>query len=121
MADIVERKNGGVWIKYSSIRDVCAEITRTDLSNALIAAAYEDAAEVAFGSFANGTGVRDEILAQTPADAQAALDRMLAQAREDGLRDAAEKLGNLHAGFTYRPKDMRRHVMQMIKKDKTNG
>jgi len=62
---------------------------RADLVNELIAAAYEDASEVAFGSFATGTGVRDEILAQTPDDARAALAARDQQVREEALREAA--------------------------------
>ena len=94
---------------------------RADLVNELIAAAYEDAAEVAFGSFATGTGVRDEILAQTPDDARAALAARDRRVREAALREAAEKLGKLHDGFTYRPRDMKRHVRALIEKDQANG
>ena len=97
------------------------EYIRKDVSDALIAAAYEDAAEVAFGSLANGTGVRDEILAQTPDDARAALAARDQRVREEALREAAEKLGKLHDGFTYRPRDMKRHVRALIEKDQTNG
>ena len=65
------------------------EYIRKDVSDALIAAAYEDAAEVAFGSLSNGTGVRDEILAQTPDDARAALAARDQRVREEALREAA--------------------------------
>lgn len=46
---------------------------------------------------------------------------MLKAEREKALREAADKLGNLHDGFTYRPRDMKRHVLQMIEKDATDG
>jgi len=65
--------------------------------------------------------VRDEILAQTPDDARAALAARDKQVREAALREAAEKLGKLHDGFTYRPRDMKRHVRALIEKDQANG
>jgi hypothetical protein len=50
-----------------------------------------------------------------------AVDRVRQEAREEALRDAAEKLGKLHDGFTYRPRDMKRHVLAIITKGQANG
>lgn len=64
--------------------------------------------------------IASEVQSETPGNTVEELvmldlaQAMVAKAREDALREAAEKLGNLHAGFTYRPRDMRRHVLQMI-------
>jgi len=58
------------------------------LAQAMVAAAYEDAAAFLDGkhdAFARVTR------SSTPADARAALDAMLAKAREDALREAAER------------------------------
>lgn len=75
------------------------------MTDARVAAAYEDAAKLisltcdlvdAAGYSAFADRVREivhGIQSRTPADAQAALDRMLAKAREDALREAAEKAG----------------------------
>lgn len=30
------------------------------------------------------------------------------------FREVADKIGNLYGGFTYRPRDMRRHILKMI-------
>jgi len=77
------------YVYASSAQTKGTKYIRADLVNELIAAAYEDAAEVAFGSFANGTGVRDEILALTPDDARAALAARDQRVREEALREAA--------------------------------
>jgi hypothetical protein len=63
------------------------EYIRKDLAQAMVAAAYEDASELlpeAWGAS------RMEMCSRTPADARAALDAMMAKAREDALREAAE-------------------------------
>lgn len=101
------------------------------LAQAMVAAALEDAAfDVHVECWSDGDGGRatDVLLAEkattvlaiqaikaaTPDDARAALEARDKRVREDALREAAEKLGNLHDGFTYRPRDMKRHVLQMI-------
>jgi hypothetical protein len=72
------------------------QYTRTDHSQALVAAAYEAAGEhlnwqwypdeVAWAVRGGAT----EIVALTPADAQAALDRLIADAERRGMERAAE-------------------------------
>ena len=104
------------------------EYIRKDVSDALIAAAYEDAAEVAFGSLSNGTGVRDEILAQTPDDARAALAARDRRVREAALREAAAidldvEVRNdcwRHAALDTE-EAYRKAVLALIEKDQTNG
>ena len=84
------------------------EYIRADLVNELIAAAYEDAAEVAFGSFATGTGLRDEILAQAPDAARAALEPVTVR--------ICQKCGHPENNHPYR------HMfVALIEKDQANG
>ena len=92
------------YVYASSAQTKGTKYIRADLVNELIAAAYEDAAEVAFGSLSNGTGVRDEILAQTPDDARAALAARDQHVREGALREAmavADATMKKYAAATY--------------------
>lgn len=70
------------------------EYIRKDVSDALVAAAYEDAAGVAV-DWANSDverpddGVWMNVVARTPAEACAALDRIRQEARDEALQEAA--------------------------------
>ena len=101
------------------------EYIRADLVNELIAAAYEDAAEVAFGSFATGTGVRDEILAQTPDDARAALAARDKRVREEALQEALQRIAGLKRGYSEDVDEGHeqayRTIEALIEKDQANG
>jgi len=116
------------YVYASSAQTKGTKYIRADLVNELIAAAYEDAAEVAFGSLSNGTGVRDEILAQTPDDARAALAARDRRVREAALREAAAidldvEVRNdcwRHAALDTE-EAYRKAVLALIEKDQTNG
>ena len=95
---------------HSMFEALCALSAALTASQAETAAAYEAAAKALDEVAANwdcGHDIRscdcamyieqwgfaaDECRALTPADSKAALDRMLAEARADGMREAADKL-----------------------------
>jgi hypothetical protein len=68
----------------------CALSAAITASQAETAAAYEAAAKVYIdGGWPWHSGAYDAIRALTPADSKAALERMIAEARADGMREAA--------------------------------
>ena len=95
------------------------EYVRADVAQAMVAAAYEVAAYECAGSNRGLTveDVADDIRALTPIDARAALDAMLAKAREeremfawameavakareDALREALQRIADLKRGHS---------------------
>ena len=99
-----------------------------DLHLALVAAAYEDAAETcdvvtmdAIGDVIRAKGV--EIAALTPDDAQAALGRMLQEEREKALREAAEECERVRIQKANGPMpegacfDYEQRILALIEKD----
>jgi hypothetical protein len=68
--------------------------TRTDHSQALIAAAYEAAVSAAYtGDDWHDRDIEPSIRELTPADAQAALDKLIADAERRGMERAAKIAG----------------------------
>lgn len=66
------------------------EYTRSDVAQAMVAAAYLDAANLHQSLWRETSAYQtDQIIKRTPTDARASLDAMVAKAREDALRDAA--------------------------------
>lgn len=123
----------GVWwaeegdaYPESSSDERVVEYTRTDVAQAMVAAAYEVAAyEIDKASYRGAPkltedetqGAMDAILVCTPTDARAALDAMLAKAREDremfawameaiakaredALREALQRIADLKRGHS---------------------
>lgn len=98
------------------------------LSDARVAAAYEDAADYVDSYEPLMPISTITLLNKTPADAQAALDRMLAQAREEGEREgvkaAYKAVHDLIMIGT--PVDgirmvLENNILALISEDKTNG
>jgi len=72
------------------------------LAQAMVAAAYEDASELLPESWGAS---RMEMRSRTPADARAALDAMLAKAREEGEQAGLRKAATLVSPAGDRPCD----------------
>jgi hypothetical protein len=101
---------GEVWstapVEWAALADVCHAIDALTASQAETAAAYKVAANKAMqrkgdwdrspdhpydkGYWAACDECAHEIRALTPADSKAALDRMIAEARTDGMREALD-------------------------------
>lgn len=89
---------GNAIVTPHPVWDTDVEYIRADVAQAMVAAAYEDAANTCFHPKWKPKCSTDWVLARTAghiryhvqADASAALDAMLAKAREDALREAAE-------------------------------
>jgi hypothetical protein len=85
------------------------ELVTLSRALAMVAAAYEDAAdEVTNWHSCDGGCVRD----RTPADAQAALDALLRAERKNALDDALDKAPSYEEAF--------HGILSLIEKDKTN-
>lgn len=115
-------KSGG-WPGKGWPADDLEPFIPLDYSDALVAVAYDDAkAQIEKLGF-----TAQFITSRTPQNARAALDRMLKQAREDALREAAEQIApdpNLDDVETS-AKVMRRacssEILALIEKEKTDG
>lgn len=88
------REFGEIPLPLAECEVIEAALVREAETNARIAAAYLDAADL-------WPDKQDEwpasaILDKMPMDARAALDVMLEQAKEDGARETANKLGEAH-------------------------
>lgn len=69
---------------------IAAWNARADLSDALVAAAYQDAANLHQSLWRETSAYKtDQIIKRTPADARTALDALLKAERENALREAA--------------------------------
>ncbi len=82
----------GGWENCETPSAIHDEPFDADLAQALVAAAYEDAARVVDEHYASGDMGNPGHWAhsRTPDDAKAALERMLAEARRDGMERAAQ-------------------------------
>ena len=95
-----------VWTRYSEQGDMSmfTGYIRADVAQAMVAAAYARASTATAtmpmklpasprqAAHAALDAAEASILTLTPTDARAALDAMLAKAREDALREAAERI-----------------------------
>lgn len=124
--------DGAEIVAYSKPQPHSQKYLRSDIAQAMIAAAYEDAAQMASPSC---------VKQLTPTDARAALDALLKAEREAGEREAREKAlreaaevagvkprkggkpvsGPHHAGLRDGREEAKRLILALISKDTTDG
>ena len=94
-----------------------------DVSDALVAAAYEAAGDAAADAYdamdlPYGSDVAGFVRSLTLADARAALDRIRQEAREEALREAAVICNQSYGGSIG---DVHKAILALITKDADNG